>query len=882
MSGKLIYLFSFISVLVLVGNALAIDDPSLVIHYSFDNVGKTVADQSGKGHDGIVNGSVTQEPIGKFNGAAKFANGGYLNLDGGNFPAEDIPTSAITITAWVKCEYTGEHHAIFDARTWAGTWIIHPELRSDGQFRWMLRASGMSPIFDIYAGSVVWDQWLHYAGTYDAETGRAVLYINGQVVSELELPTGRNIANDWGDGARVGLNIANTRPFTGLMDEFYLFKRALSQSEIKKLMYGQGWPYASDPSPAEGAAHLNTVVNLGWTPGVSAISHDVYMGDDFDDVNDGAEGTFYGNQTLEYYIAGVFGSAYPTGIVPGTTYYWRIDEITAGGTIYKGDVWSFWVPPNTAYKPNPADGAKFIDTKVELSWSEGLRAKLHTVYFGENYDNVNSAAGGSPQSITTYTPSTLESGKTYYWRVDEFGTSGINKGEVWSFTTEGTGGGIKGEYYTGLDLIDLALTRVEPQINFNWSLSGPDQAVGNDNYSVRWTGELNVPISGTYSFYPKVQGGMRLWINDQLLIDKWYDYGIDERWQDHFPVEYYRAIYLDAGTYPIVMEFTYRKSFGGGAVVQLEWASPSMPKQMIPQAAFSLPVTAGRPSPSNGAVDIRQTTTLSWSAGYYAASHQAYFGIDEEAVENANTDSPQYKGGKDLGSEVYDPGKLEWGTTYYWRIDQVNTDGTTTKGRTWSFTTANFLIVDDFELYNDFDPDDPESNRIFMTWKDGIGYGSPGSPPYFAGNGTGSIIGNAEPPFAGQQIVHGGKQSMPYEYNNAGTLKYSEAEMTLVYPRDWTEKGVSKLTIWFRGDSDNDAVPMYVALNASAVVYHDDSNATRMDTWTEWTIELQKFVDQGMNLTNVNTIAIGFGNKNNPQPGGSGLMFFDDINLKEN
>ena len=293
MSRKLIYFITFVLVLVLAGNVLATDDPSLVIHYSFDNVGKNVADQSGKGHDGVVNGSVTQESVGKFNGAAKFANGGYLNLDGGNFPAEDIPKSAMTIAAWVKCEYTGEHHAIFDARTDAGTWIIHPELRSDGQFRWMLRASGMSPIFDIYAGSVTWDQWLHYAGTYDAETGRAVLYINGQVVSELELPTVRNIANDWGNGARVGLNISNTRPFTGLMDEFYLFKRALSQSEIKKLMYGQGWPYASDPSPAENSAHLNTVVNLGWTQGVSAISHDVYMSDDFEDVNDGVDRSFF-------------------------------------------------------------------------------------------------------------------------------------------------------------------------------------------------------------------------------------------------------------------------------------------------------------------------------------------------------------------------------------------------------------------------------------------------------------------------------------------------------------------------------------------------------------------------------------------------------------
>ena len=141
-------------------------------------------------------------------------------------------------------------------------------------------------------------------------------------------------------------------------------------------------------------------------------------------------------------------------------------------------------------------------------------------------------------------------------------------------------------------------------------------------------------------------------------------------------------------------------------MVQLEWGSPSMPKQLIPQAALSLPVKANRPSPSNGAVDIRQTTTLGWSPGYYAASHEVYFGIDEESVKNANTDSPEYKGSRELGSEVYDPGKLDWNTTYFWRIDQVDNLNSESPwiGSIWSFTTADCLIVDDFELYNDYDP----------------------------------------------------------------------------------------------------------------------------------------------------------------------------------
>jgi len=101
----------------------------------------------------------------------------------------------------------------------------------------------------------------------------------------------------------------------------------------------------------------------------------------------------------------------------------------------------------------------------------------------------------------------------------------------------------------------------------------------------------------------------------------------------------------------------------------------------------------------------------------------------------------------------------------------------------------------------------------------------------------------------------------------------------LVYPRDWTENDVNTLTLYFMGDSDNAAERMYIALNGSAVVYHDNPNASQIGIWTGWNIELKAFADQGVDLTNVNTIAIGFGDKNNIQAGGSGKMYFDDIRL---
>jgi hypothetical protein len=178
--------------------------------------------------------------------------------------------------------------------------------------------------------------------------------------------------------------------------------------------------------------------------------------------------------------------------------------------------------------------------------------------------------------------------------------------------------------------------------------------------------------------------------------------------------------------------------------------------------------------------------------------------------------------------------------------------------------------VDDFEDY------DAADNQIWYAWHDGLGYGTPGVEPYAPGNGTGSAVGDdTTPSYTEETIVHGGSQSMSFWYDNS-ILRYSEATLTLTYPRDWTENGITTLSIWFRGDSANAAETLYVVLNGSAVVTHDNPDAAQETTWTEWTIDLQTF---GVNLANVNTIGLGLGDRNNPQAGGSGVMYFDDIRL---
>ncbi|MHC4499524.1 MAG: hypothetical protein ACYS21_10475, partial [Planctomycetota bacterium] len=196
---------------------------------------------------------------------------------------------------------------------------------------------------------------------------------------------------------------------------------------------------AYGPDPKDGAMLADVWATLTWSAGDSAVSHDVYMGDNFDDVNDGTTDSpaFRGSVTDEMFIVGFFGFPYPDGLVPGTTYYWRIDEVNDAepNSPWKGDVWSFWIPPRKAYEPDPADGVEFVSTDVTLNWTAGFGAKLHYVHFGENFDDVNSATEGALVTGTSYTPGTLELEKTYYWRVDESDGVTMFTGDVWSFTT---------------------------------------------------------------------------------------------------------------------------------------------------------------------------------------------------------------------------------------------------------------------------------------------------------------------------------------------------------------------------------------------------------------------------------------------------------------
>ena len=219
-------------------NGLSADvlDPDLVLYFDYEEFsGDTVVEKSGRNYDGTINGGVTQSDDGKFGKAAQFASGSFLDLDGPNINPDDIPTEGMSVVAWINVEAVADM-AIFNARAADSTWLVHPEARGDGNYRWLNRSAGGQVIFDIKAGKNKANEWMHYAGTFSREAGLAILYINGVNVGEEKARVGTPIAADWDMGARVGYNIDNNRPFNGLMDELNVWKRGLMQEEVESIM----------------------------------------------------------------------------------------------------------------------------------------------------------------------------------------------------------------------------------------------------------------------------------------------------------------------------------------------------------------------------------------------------------------------------------------------------------------------------------------------------------------------------------------------------------------------------------------------------------------------------------------------------------------------
>ena len=306
--------------------------------------------------------------------------------------------------------------------------------------------------------------------------------------------------------------------------------------------------------------------------------------------------------------------------------------------------------------------------------------------------------------------------------------------------------------------------------------------------------------------------------------------------------------------------------YGGLGILNVEYTAD--PNQTTITASNIPPELAQDPNPRPSSTVERTSDgpILTWEPGAFAVSHDVYFGTDPNAVRDADNSAlgAEFKGNQVL--TTYDPGPLELGQTYYWRIDEVNEANPDSpwKGNVWQFTVADYIVIDNFESYNDIPLGEEGSHLIYMTWVDGF------ENPIVNGSTIGYLTGNS----LETSRVHGGKQSVPLAYDNT-TATYSEVTVSmddLGVDNDWTQGNFSTLSLWFYGSLINTgSEQMYLKVNDAEALYDGQLNVA---SWQEWTIDLASL---NTDLSNVTTLTIGF--RRGGAVGSRGSILLDDIRL---
>jgi len=967
MRKQLIYCFIVIPFLgLIVTNTVVAQDPTLVGWWKLDEGnGSTIIDSSIYGNDSNLTGTPMTWVDGRINNALQFDGiGSYVELIDG--PSLDI-TDVITITMWVNTN--GATNGVPDALLMKGEFTYGMRIDDANNLEFYIYSGGYHradiPLSDSFDGV-----WHHLVGIYDGDV--LSLYIDGELQATVEHSGAINENDDYfvnfGRNSQGGSD--NRWWYDGAMDDIRIYNRVLSLEEIQRMLVPE---LSSMPIPADGAGGLREDVILEWTPGISAQSHDVYLGTVFDEVNQAGR-----NNPMNVLISRNQNDITydPAGSLEfDQTYYWRVDEVEADGTkIHTGQVWSFTVPfgfPIEQVKATASSSEEGKEPENTVNGSGLDSSGLLHVKRGKENMWLSTRDGQQPTMIE------FEFDKVYKLH------------EMWVWNSN--------------ESLEPTLGLGFKEVTIEYSLDGTEYMI----------------LGATHEF-AKAPG------KDNYAHNTTIDFN---------------------GEAAKFIKLTVHSNWGG-----------ILNQYGLSEVRFlHVPVHATEPTPDPGTAEVALDAILSWKTGREAIEHIVYLSDDVQAVTDGTADVVT------VTDTSYGPLSLDLGKTYYWRIDEVNNAEALNiwQGNIWSFTTHEYFIVDDFEDYNDYEPD-----RVFDSWIDGWGIET-----------NGSTIGYAEPDFTlGEHFVetttvHEGLQAMPFFYEN--NFKYSEAILTLNSQRDWTEKGVSTLALWFRGNpigfmeepagiytttalgtdiwgtadefryvfkqlsgpgsivarmesmentdpwakagvmirqtldpdskfaavyitpengcrfqartttateatSDtevateeqiaitapywikierdtadnfngyysndginwqamtwnpqnismspdvyiglavtshnvdvtcsamfsgiqttgevtplawthqaigvempsNDAAPMYLVLDGSAVVYHDNPNASLIAEWTEWNIDLQEFAAQGIDLNNISTVGIGFGNRDNPQqPGGSGLVFIDDIRL---
>lgn len=408
----------------------------------------------------------------------------------------------------------------------------------------------------------------------------------------------------------------------------------------------------TNASPVDLATDVDVTAMMSWTAGAGATSHDVFFGTNKDAVTnaDNTSNLFRGNQA---------GTTFSTTLAPNTSYFWRVDELGPGGKV-KGDTLEFKTAamPTVATDFDPVDDDIEISVTPVLSWTAGANLTQNRVYFGETSAAVSNATpdtadiykGGFNPSTTTYAPGAttpLSENKEYFWRIDQYGPGGTARGPILSFTTRNP-----------IRATDPHPTHGEENVANNAQLTwaagvqSGQSPVSHDVYFGKGRTDVGNATNTTVGVFKGNFPLGTLTFNPGLLDDgEEYFWRIDERYD----------LAASGVTVEVAKGKVWSFTVAGAAAAQ-----------------------ATNPNPANNAINIDRNADLSWTAGAGATSHSVYFGTNQGDV-TAGTGGT-FRGTFPAATTTFDPGQMATNTDHFWRIDEINANGTTT-GTVWRFKT---------------------------------------------------------------------------------------------------------------------------------------------------------------------------------------------------
>ena len=511
-----------------------------------------------------------------------------------------------------------------------------------------------------------------------------------------------------------------------------------------------------------------------------------------------------------------------------------------------------------ASAPNPRDAEENVLPGLEeLRWSSGSSAVSHDVYFGESFEDVNTATVNNPvfrgnQSDTLYTlPERLVLGKTYYWRIDEVNDLEPDspwRGNVWSFTVEPVGIPLAGDLITATASSSTNATQVPGKTIDGSGLL--DNDVHTNLLDDMWLSNLGdtdpwiqYEFDKPYKLYQ-----ILVW-NHNSPLEPSYGLGVQDV---NVVYSLDGAEWTDIGAPQVIGQATGASDNGINGIIDMGNIYARYVRLLIksnrnpfgaPQYGLSevrflyIPTWARELEPADATEGLDPIVSLSWRTGREAAQHQVYLGTDANSLSlEGNTTEPSL--------DVY----VELSSTYYWQVVEVNAveDPCAWASDIQSFSTVDFITIDDMESYRD-----SQGFWIWQAWVDG--YDDPDN---------GSTVGNGDLPET--EIVFEGSQSLPMRYN--GT---SEATYALAWT-DWTAGSVQSLRFTFSGGLNDTGSGLFVRLNNGQAVYYMDDSDLRRTQWTQWDIPLSSFSD--VDLTDVTNLTIGV-------TSGQGTLYVDAIGL---